>query len=288
MSTLWTDGNWTVATIDGPRRWLRPFPDDFSQYVFEQDYVQSEDDFIPTALDTPSPDYSDAYLVGEGVLNALGGGMVKWTRTYARIPASRQQYESYSWLVPGIGSGAIFPPQGITGNASGAGVTTLTASASPGISVGDNLSVYYTFTDSSTGISYGRFVIRQALTGTSGTTVVVDLISEPGGTISYQSLKKIEPGRAPEALEVGSQLQIDYFLPGVSPAITTALDIPIFSPLEIYDGDGVKTNSFTAATAPTITQWRALTGTPQCVVASVIRRWMGNIYERTTRYCLAQ
>ena len=291
MSTAWTDDtdSFTVAIIDGPRRWLRPFDDDFSQYVFEQDYWQNEDDFVPLPLDTPSEDFPDAYLVSESPLEALGGGVVKWTRTYARIPASRQVFQSYSWTVPGIGTEAVYSSVTISSNSSAAGVTTLTTSSSSTAVVGDSVLVSYTFTDGVTGTQYGRDVLRICVTGTSGTTVKVDLISEPGGTITYLSLKKVEPGRDPYTEEVGSLVQLDYFLPGVSAGIGTVQSIPLVSPVTIYDNTGRQTTSFSATTAPTLATWRGYmaAGTYVCVVRSIPRRWMGNIYERATRYVKA-
>tara|TARA_R110000868_G_scaffold305292_1_gene566360 strand:- start:356 stop:1225 length:870 start_codon:yes stop_codon:yes gene_type:complete len=289
MAILWTDSDLTQPLVDGPRRWQRPFDDIFSQLTFEQDYQQFEADFVPANLDSPSSDYSDAYLVREGELTALGGGVVKWTRTYSRIPVSRQTFEGYSWLVPGIGTGAVFAAQTINSAANAAGVTTLTCAGSTTASVNDSLSISYTFTDGVTGTQYGRTVIR-TMTGGTGTAPSVVLISEPGGTISYNTAKKITPGRPAEALEVGSSLQLDYYLPGVSAGIGTPFDIPIISELQIYDGDGVKVNSFAADTAPTLTTWRAQVAARDnvCVVSSVVRRWKGNIYERATRYCIAR
>lgn len=291
MSALWIDdaGSLTVAVIDGPRRWLRPFDDDFSQYTFEQDYWQMEDDFVPLALDMPSEDFPDAYLVGESALNALGGGVVKWTRTYSRIPASRQRFESYSWTVPGIGSEAVYSAVNISSVTSAAGVTTIVTASSSTAGVGDSVQVSYTFTDAVTGTQYGRSVLRICLTGTSGTTVNVDLIAEPGGTITYQTLKKVEPGRDPYTEEVGSLVQLDYFLPGLSAGIDTVQDIPLVEPVTIFDNTGRQTTSFSATTSPTLATWRGYVaaGTYICAVRSIPRRWMGNIYERATRYVKA-
>lgn len=279
----------TIATIAGPRSWERPFDDLTDELVLTQAYIQTVEDFRPLALDTPHDDLPDAYLVAESPRENIGG-LYKWTRTYARIPPSRQVFESYSWLVPGIGSGAIYAAQSISSATNAAGVTTIITSGSSGVALGDQASIAYTFTDAQTGTQYGRTVIRTALAGTSGTTIAVALIAEPGGTITYQTLKKVEPGRPAEAVEVSSSLQLDYFLPGVSPGVTTPFDIPRISALEIYDGDGVKVNSFTASTSPTLAAWRALVAARSqvCVVSSVIRRWQGNIYERSTRYCVAQ
>lgn len=279
----------TTATVRGPRSWQRPFPDLTAELTFVEPYIQTVDDFTPLALDTPHPDIHDAYLVEESERENIGG-FYKWERTYARIPPSREVFEGYSWIVPGIGTGAIYSAQSISSVSHAASVTTIVAASSPGISVGDQCNVAYTFTDAATGTQYGRTVLRTALSGTSGTTVKVDLISEPGGTLTFLTVKKVEPGRAAEALEVGSVIQVDYFLPGVSTGINTAFDIPIIEALEIYDSDGVKTDSFTATTSPTLATWRSYVAakTRVCVVRSVIRRWLGNIYERSTRYCVAQ
>ena len=289
MPLLWQDGDYTTPLPDGARRWLRPFDDNFAQVMFEQDFQQFEDSFSPLTLDTPSDDFSDAYLVREGELSALGGGVVKWTRTYARIPANREVFEGYSWLIPGIGAGALFGGQGITSATNDSGVTTINCSGDTTAAIGDSVSISYTFVDSVTGTQYGRNVRRTVLSG-GGATLGVSIISEPNGTISYNSAKKIEPGRPAEALEVGSSLQFDYYLPGVSVGVATPFDIPVISELQIYDGDGIKVNAFAADTVPTITQWRAsvAAGEKVCVVASILRRWQGNIIERSTRYCIAR
>lgn len=279
----------SIATVNGPKQWDAPFPDLTDELVFTQQYIQDASSFVPLALDTPHTDIHDAYLVEEGPREDVGG-FYKWSRTYAKIPPSRTAFESYSWTVPGIESGAIYAAQSISSAASAAGVTTITASSSPSISEDDQCNIRYTFTDAVTGTQYGRSVNRIALAGTSGTTIVVSLISEPGGTIAWQSIKKVEPGRAAEALEVGSIVQLDYYLPGVTLGVASPFDIPIVEALEIYDGDGIKTDTFTPSTTPALSDWRAQIAAKDrvCVVRSVVRRWMGNIYERATRYCVAQ
>jgi hypothetical protein len=280
-------GGQTPVT-NGPRSWDRPFDDLTAELTFDENYIQTVADFVPTALDTPHDSYPDCYLVSEGPRDNVGG-FYKWTRTYARIPPSRQVFESYSWLVPGIGTGAVFSPQTVSSAVDAAGTTTLTCAGDTTAVAGDSLSISYTFTDSVTGTQYGRTVIR-TMTGGSGTAPSVALISEPGGTITYNTAKKVEPGRPAEALEVGSSLQLDYYLPGVSAGIGTPFDIPIIDELQIYNGDGIKVDSFAADTSPTIATWRLQVAASDkvCVVASIVRRWKGNIYERATRYCIAR
>lgn len=277
-----------TAVAIGPRQWESPFDDTSEALVFRQEYYQDATQFQTLALDTPHDSIPDAYLVAEGPRDDRGG-YVRWTRTYAKIPPSRQVFESYSWTVPGIGSEAVYAAVNISSTSSAAGVTTITTASSSTATVGDSVQVSYTFTDGVTGTQYGRSVLRICLTGTSGTTVKVDLIAEPGGTITYQTLKKVEPGRDPYTEEVGSLLQLDYFLPGVSAGIATVQDIPLIEPVTIYDNTGRQTTSFSATTSPTLTTWRAKVAAEDyvCAVRSIPRRWMGNIYERATRYVKA-
>lgn len=297
MSYIWADGDYTIPLANGSKRWLRPFPDDFSNIVFEQDYQQFADDFVPLPLDTPHDEIPDAFLVQESQPEPMGA-IVQWTRTYSKIPPSRTIAESYAWSVPGIGTEAVYSPVNISSvshsgsaNLTGSGsVTTITCATSPGVNVGDSVLISYTFTDSVTGSQYGRDVLRTALSGTSGTSVRVALISEPGGTMSFQTLRKVEPGRDPYVEEVWSRIQYDYYLPGVSAGIMLPEHIPTIEALDIYDNTGRRTTSFTADTTPSLATWRAqvASGALVCAVQSIPRRWMGNIYERATRYVRAK
>jgi len=77
-------------------------------YVFTQEWVQALRNFIPEPLGSnhPSggytPDYSDYMLVQEGPRQDIGGGMIKWHRTYAKVPASHDEFESYSYSFIGF------------------------------------------------------------------------------------------------------------------------------------------------------------------------------------------
>ena len=289
MSALWTNPSLSSPTPDGGPRWIFPFDDEFEQIMFEQDYIQFSSEVATAQSGAAFEGGGGFVLVGRSGMSSLGGGIVKWTDTYATVPNSRQIYEGYSWLVPGIGSGAVFSPQVITSSANVSGGTTITCAGDTGAAIGDQVSIYYTFTDSVTGLQYGRTVIRTVLSG-GGPVLGVDLISEPGGTIYFLTARNVEPGRPAEALEVASIVQLDYFLPGTSPKVNTAADIGILMELQIYNGDGVKVNSFAADTVPTVTAWRLMIAAKDqvCVVSSIIRKWYGPIFERATRYCIAR
>ena len=79
------------------------------EYAFRQDFMQLRANFAPTALDTvhPSagltPDFSSYFLVKEDDRKDAGNGLVKWTRTYAKLPASYDDYESFAYNYIGYG-----------------------------------------------------------------------------------------------------------------------------------------------------------------------------------------
>jgi len=102
MSAFKTDGTFTSASAVGATRKSFPFDGDNSSFIVEQDYMIALSSFSPLALSTAHGTYTDAYLVKESPLQDLGGGIVKWTRTYAQIPATRDEYGSASYLFIGF------------------------------------------------------------------------------------------------------------------------------------------------------------------------------------------
>lgn len=85
---VYEDGSYTVASAISLPVFSAPFADQGVNvnYLLTQDYVQNLADFTPLALDTPHEDYAEYGLVSEGEKQDLGGGKVKWTRTYAKLP----------------------------------------------------------------------------------------------------------------------------------------------------------------------------------------------------------
>ncbi len=80
-----------------------PIPNTSRAYIFEQDFQCLLTSFAPIALNTahPSasatPDYSKYVLVNEGQKRDIGGGMVRWTRTYALVPSPWDDWETYAY-----------------------------------------------------------------------------------------------------------------------------------------------------------------------------------------------
>lgn len=100
------DGNLAVASPCGLPQFSAPVIATTEPYTFTQEWMQLLKNFIPLPLNTrhPSankvPDYSAYVLVSEGPRSDMGGGMVKWTRTYAKVPASHDEFEQYAYAYP--------------------------------------------------------------------------------------------------------------------------------------------------------------------------------------------
>lgn len=109
MSAFKTDGTFSSAALDGSWRKSFPIPGDNVSFIVEQDFQVEFASFTPLALNTAHATFSTAYLVSESPLEDLGGGIARWTRTYAQIPATRDEYETYATKFPGL-KGVTNPP----------------------------------------------------------------------------------------------------------------------------------------------------------------------------------
>lgn len=95
----WTDGDYTVATAVSNVELSQPFKRDKGMYLLSQKFWQFLANFVPLALNTPYPSvpYTSYVLVSESQLRDLGGGIVEWERTYAQVPASRDDWTTIGY-----------------------------------------------------------------------------------------------------------------------------------------------------------------------------------------------
>jgi hypothetical protein len=96
------DGDFTVAAPTGGKRFAWPIENVNVPYVFTQEFMQLEANFAPLALNTPHGTLTDYLLVAESERVAIGGGLVRWLRTYAKVPASFAKYEQFAMSYPGL------------------------------------------------------------------------------------------------------------------------------------------------------------------------------------------
>ena len=96
------DGTFTTAGLHGVYRRSFPIERDTSAQIIEQDFIVAYGSYAHQALNTPHATVTDAYLVREGSHQDLDGGLIKFTRVYATVPAARDDYETFTYKFPGL------------------------------------------------------------------------------------------------------------------------------------------------------------------------------------------
>ena len=310
-ANIFTDGDYSSPTPTGRIRVSHPLTElgDNEATVLEVDYIQDLSYFSPfnVALDqflhnadvpeltsgTRQGYFPNAYLVNQSELTPVGSTLVQFTRTFATVPKHNSYGESYAWNRPGISSGAAVDYKTMT-SITPLGTTTqviISANSSPAISTGDLVLINFTALENSTGRRLAQNLVGVATV--SGTTITLPVVIDSFvyGSLLPHYVVKITLRRDPQVVEVSSFVETDYFLPLFStPGINTFADIPIIQPDVIVDSAGTQTNTFSTTTTPTAVQYLAecVAKKTRCVTASVVRRWMGNIYSRETRYVISQ
>lgn len=93
MSNAWADGTYTAAYAVEKVRGSSPIPGVATEYVWTQRFWIYQANFAALALNTAHADDSNFKLVAESERSPLGGGVVEWTRTYAKVPAQHLEAE---------------------------------------------------------------------------------------------------------------------------------------------------------------------------------------------------
>ena len=104
---IYLDGDYSIAQVSGPPEFEIPFATDPKPYVYKLSYWQFFDDFSEPALGDPGP-IGGGYAGGSaGSIKQIGAGIVEFSRTYARVPDSRSEWESfvYSYQIILVGGG---------------------------------------------------------------------------------------------------------------------------------------------------------------------------------------
>lgn len=119
----YTSGDFSLPVAITAPMFSKPFSDSGINidYVLTQDFQMSLIDYVtngPLALDTPHDNYVDFLLTKEGNIMDIGGGKVKWTRTYAKLPATFSVAGgTYPYTFPAFNTGALItgrPPITLT------------------------------------------------------------------------------------------------------------------------------------------------------------------------------
>jgi hypothetical protein len=104
----YVDGDFAVAKAVSQPVFEAPFQGVNINYVLRQDFMQFKVSYVPLPLNTPHPDFATFILVAETPQQDCGGGIVRWTRIYAQVPATYSQPQSVTYSFIGFyGSGGI-------------------------------------------------------------------------------------------------------------------------------------------------------------------------------------
>ena len=77
-----------------------PFRQDLTAVLYQDDFIQRAEYFEPLALDQIHPQYSDAYLVNESDPALESDGLVRFTRSFATVPADRTEFGRGGFTFP--------------------------------------------------------------------------------------------------------------------------------------------------------------------------------------------
>ena len=88
MNVIVYDGDFTTASAVRAPVYSSPLPHTNERLILRQEFEQLASSFSPEALNTAHPDASSFKLVEESDGEAIGGGLIRWTRTYAKVPST--------------------------------------------------------------------------------------------------------------------------------------------------------------------------------------------------------
>lgn len=289
------DGDFTIPQAHGPKEFATPFfsEGDTLTKTFRQTYFQREDSWAPPAFMAPLVVGGDVYyLVEETPKSNVNGGVIRFAREYAMIPGPRTTPRQMSVTFRGLGTDQVYPQVVISSNSISGGAHTFVCSSDPSVAVGDRVLIRAIQTQYTAGIQTSFVTRRTAITGTAGTTVVVDppVVVPNNNVLTFQFLQKVEDGRDPRTNAVTSFVDYSYYVPGISAGIANVADIQVFEPELIIDATGKETLTYTDTTVPTRASYLAHVAAGDLIVAEHTRivRWRGDIFEASTPFIKAE
>jgi hypothetical protein len=283
------DGDFTVPVAVSPIRRAPAFAGEKAFYILEQDFFQYFEDFAPLNLHTEHPLETGYFLVEETPLQDVGNGLAKWTRRYSAVPAAHTIFESHAFTFPGLTPGGIYTPKTLEPNGTlASGEHTLTTLAAHGYSVNDEVFIRvaspYLVDDVASSIFSVFYQAFRVITAVpSSTTFKVAAL--PGTQPQFIYVVKASTGRKPLTKTVMSKIVFDYHVVEAPEDVDL---ITILKPTEIIDGGGLITDTYGFETFPSQATYIGDVGEWIVAENSVVRPWLGRIYERATRYVIAE
>lgn len=230
-----------------------------------------------------------AYFVRQGPLRDADGGQVVYERLFSTVPSQWSDAESFAFEFPAFPPGTLGTIFNVTSIGPAGSGTVIIGTNATGISVGDNVYAQVKYTRA--GTVYQQSFFGPATAASSGVSVTlrgamlgsVGVASSVSGSVTETAIGRTNA----ETLVVGSRIVNDYALSSIANLDT---DLPISQQFRAIDSSGAITNSLSALTIPSNVAYFALVldGTEIVAEGSVRRRYLGNIFVRSTRLVKAQ
>lgn len=273
-SPLYVDGRYDTATPVSLPEFSSPISGDPNEYVLEQKFVKSRNAWNsdgPLALNTPHPDYTDFILVEESPRRDIGGGIVEWIRKFAKVPDNLIDWESkdYSFI-------------GLSGSTSLGTATPNRARQARVV----NCKILYEYFLTGLGGSYAEAGdIPKIWAMQYCQQLIVDAAILGGITYPVESLNPASSSsQTYPTLEQYYNLMLpDAYANGWNATVTNEV---IFTDYTFAGAPGSYTGHFAGA-IDTSDPNNKLGGIIP-VTDSILTRWLGNIYQRQSRYVLVQ
>lgn len=290
MSLPYTSGDFTKPRA-GTESWVEyPFIEegDNATKVYHLVCVVNEANYTPIALDTtmasatnadvidlPFAADATAYFVGDYNKTKIEGGLVRFDRQFADIPASRSSIltGTSAYTFPGVEADK---DDTIERTASGfsATSTTTTLTCTNTVSVGDTVLCSLSTTDGSITVTVNR-ASRTALAGTTTSQVVVSRLGASTTFVSGSVEEFNVQPRGSTTLATGTFTDFTYYLPGVTSGIAVPTDVPLSETFRI------QAPLLSPGTVPSATEYDAkVTNGDLLLIESSITRYAGNIIQR--------
>lgn len=232
---------------------------------------------------------SNAYFVDDEGFTDVHGGVTKWQRKWATVPASWSEYEETAYEFPayivGVAFGTTFNVTNIA--VSGANIELTTNATN--ISAGDEVYLDLAFTRNSK--SYRLTYTTPCVSASSGASVT--LYSQFPGSGAFTSVsgtvRKGQTGRtSPEQIVCSARVLHEYAL---TSDLSLGTDLPAIAAFQPVNSSGYKVSTLSTGTAtvPNSDAYLAMikNGVELAVERSTRMRYLGNIWVRRTRFVKA-
>jgi hypothetical protein len=230
-----------------------------------------------------------AYFVRQGPKRDADGEQVRYERLFSTVPSQWSDPESFAFEFPAFPPGTPGTSFSATSIANSTPGTVIIGTNATGISVGDTVYAQVKYTRA--GVIYAQTFFGKATAASSGSSVSLPgtMLGSVGAASSVTgTVAETAAGRTnAESLTVGSRIVHDYALSSIANLDT---DLPVSQQFRPLDNTGSTTSLLSATSIPTASAYATMVvdGTEIVAESSVRRRYLGNIYVRSTRMVRAQ